>query len=125
MPYVPPHKRPGYKPASPPKPQTKRRGVHYKSYKTGLPSSNLKVYEIPRERFMGQLANIPYEAEEPSPSRSTKAKSISKSLARRTVKATRTMKSAMKGKKTLKRQTRSASPTKGKKKSNSKKAKSK
>ena len=43
MPYVPPHKRPGYKPAEVSEPLTKRRKAHFKSNATGLPTHNLTI----------------------------------------------------------------------------------
>lgn len=97
--YVPPHLRPGYKPQSPaPLPPSRARGVHYLSEKTGLPTSDLKIH-----RFAGILANLP------APTRSSRAVATSRSLARRTIRAV-PRKSAMKGTKKAKRQTRSASP---------------
>ena len=106
--YVPPHKRPGYNPsaaavaaaAPAAAAASRRRGVHYLSEQTGLPTSNLKIH-----RFAGILANLP------APTRSARATATSRSLARRSVRASAApRKSAMKGTKKTKRKTRSASP---------------
>jgi len=109
--YVPPHLRPGYKPASPPKPVEKRRGVHYKSNETGLPTHNLKVY-----RFAGIMANLPALNVGANAGRSAAASIVSKRLSRRTVKAKSGRKSALKSAKAKRtaRQTKSASPKKTK-----------
>ena len=43
MSYVPPHKRPGFKPNAVPAPVVPRKRAHFKSDATGLPTHNLVV----------------------------------------------------------------------------------
>ena len=100
--YVPPHLRPGYvKPiavealaevAAP-----RRRGVHFKSNNTGLPSHNQSWF-----RYNKTPARSPTTAEK---------KAMKYNLSRRKV-ATKKRKSALKGTKRNVRRTRSNSPKK-------------
>ena len=118
-PYVPPHLRPGYKPAqgqaqaqaqAQAQGQVQARGVHYASNKTGLRSDNEQWH-----RFAGIMANLP------PPTRAETAAAVSRSLARRTLRAkplkgslSRKGSVALKGSKRQQRRTRSASPKKAK-----------
>jgi len=115
--YVPPHLRPGYKPAQEKQPQEKlaqekpkqasRRSVHYASNKTGLRTNNEQWH-----RFAGIMANLP------PPTRAETAAAVSRSLARRTVRS-KPLKGALalKGSRKLQRRTRSTSPKKAKQRS--------
>ena len=95
-PYVPPHLRPGYKP-TPVEPVVRRRGVHFKSNTTGLPSHDLRVH-----RYNKTPARSPTEAEK-------KAKKYN--LSKRKI-LTKKRKPALKGIKRTLRRTRSNSPKK-------------
>ena len=96
--YVPPHLRPGYKSqvaaeaAAP-----KRRGVHFKSNVSGLPSHNIRWH-----RYNKTPARSPTAAEK---------KAMKYNLSRRKV-LTKKRKSALKGTKRNIRRTRSNSPKK-------------
>ena len=46
MPYVPPHLRPGFKREAPLTQKVRRRGVHYKSDKSFLPTHNISERRI-------------------------------------------------------------------------------
>ena len=116
-PYVPPHLRPGYKPAQEKQPQEKqsqekqkqasRRSVHYASNKTGLRTNDEQWH-----RFAGIMANLP------PPTRAETAAAVSRSLARRTVRS-KPLKGSLtlKGSRKQQRRTRSASPKKAKQRS--------
>jgi hypothetical protein len=101
--YIPPHLRPDYKPAtvSVVEPKQRSRGVHYKSDQTGLYTSNESWH-----RYAVAPANLP------APTRTETAKTVSRALARRTLKANPRRKSILKSDRSNypKRQTRSVSP---------------
>ena len=108
--YVPPHLRPGYKlqvqaAAAAAEAQAgvvkKRRGVHFKSNVSGLPSHNIRWH-----RYNKTPARSPTAAEK---------KTLKYNLSRRKV-ATKKRKSALKGTKRSVRRTRSNSPKKRTKK---------
>jgi hypothetical protein len=98
--YVPPHLRPGYK-AEPKavaeEPKAERRGVHFKSNISGLPSHNQRWH-----RYNKTPARSPTSAEK---------KALKYNLSRRKV-LTKKRKSALKGTKRAARRTRSNSPKK-------------
>jgi len=86
MPYVPPHLRPGYVKPDPPAPsKPKRRGAHFRSNETGLPSHNLTHHRYNRN----------------GPTLSSRQVNRIRLLSRRPVK------SAIKGKKQTKKQAHS------------------
>jgi hypothetical protein len=99
--YVPPHLRPGYKAVAAAEAKAvagpRRRGVHFKSNVSGLPSHNIRWH-----RYNKTPARSPTSAEK---------KALKYNLSRRKV-LTKKRKSALKGKKRTVRKTRSNSPKK-------------
>jgi len=87
MPYIPPHLRPGYTPTVRAQPAPRRRGVHFKSNNTGLPTHNLTMHRYNK--------NAPH----PTMRQIIRTRLLSKSK----------LKSAIKGK-TNKRRAKSANP---------------
>jgi hypothetical protein len=91
--YVPPHLRPGYIPEVPKTVTSvigRKRGIHFKSDITGLPSHNIKT------RFFDK--NEPLK--------------LSRQVNRSRLLSRRTIKSALKGKRTSRIKARSAEPMK-------------
>jgi hypothetical protein len=97
--YVPPHLRPGYQAAEAhaeaKAAEVKRKGVHFKSNVSGLPSHNIRWY-----RYNKTPARSPTAAEK---------KALKYNLSARRV-STKKRKSALKGTKRVVRRTRSNSP---------------